>query len=1309
MEDLRRYTRTGDGRDLPPLPDAVLPPEPGTDPAETARLALIRWYRYRHLPGVRGLQEYRAAVELAGLVTELPPELPPLPSTLRAHLGRTRTAPRRPRFLRRSTPAAAPPEEERGTLGPARIDQLLFLMARFEEEDDFKALDTVIDLQIRWLREDGTSLREKAALLSDSARLRLRLAELDAHRSWTEAGERGAELAVQATVRHPERDDPHLANRLTLKARCAAHLHHERLDPGALERATADLRRAVEAARQGTPVHLHPARELVGVLRRRAEETGSAELLLEALQAADDLVRATSPEDRRVDEHRGWRELLEEQTVARTGARAARSVLNRPAPAHSPDDGARLAQAWRTADDPDATPAERRRAALLLVEAVPGGHEDRPAVLLLAAEAEFRHWKSGGDEASPWRARAWALQAVDAAPPGHRLAGRALVALAEATVHHAGSSAADAPFADEALSAARKARKELPDDDPDTPRNLERLSRVLIAVANVLSDGTLLPESLEMRREALARTPQDDPFRPFRMSNLAGALRDFAEHEADDAAGAEGLELARMAADALPEDHPRKHELLLNLAGHLIRGGQSDEDRLEHLAEAEQLYRRGLAALPPDHPDQGRFLSSISQVRHAAYQRTGDRKTLADAVRLAREAVERTLPDDPYWVERHILLARPCTALHKLTDPDSPEAEALRTEALRAWEAVAEDARTGPRYRREAQEKRAILAQGAGDPRLALRVLESLLDDDVPQLAQRSRPGPVRKGIAAVAPVLAARAARAAIDTGDADRAVHLLENGRAILYGQSLAARRYREAIERIDPEAAQRLAEIDVELTTADFYANVRSIETRTVDRDASGRVLKETSSRRDPRPGWAATTRRLAAEQQRILRRLSEHPEVAAVTRPASLPELRARIAGATVVFVLAHADRGDALLVPADPARHVEHVPLPGLTEAAVRERSTLLERALAQALDLTASFDTREAAQTQVHAVLEWLWDEVAGPVLDRVEREEPGERPGSTSGGSAGDLEPSERPGCKSGAPAGDRPADQVLPRLWWCPVGDLVRLPLHAAGHHRDTGGHTPRTVIDRVAPSYTPTLAALAHSLRDAPPGSRPETPRDPSPEVLRPTTPDTPPAHHKGVLVVTGAECPRLPPLPEAGKEAETVRAAVPGSRVLSGDGSRLEVLDAALREYALVHFACHGDNDSSLGILRGGGLHLDTSETLTASHIQDTALAHGAVAFLSACSTAEPHPELPDEPMHLAAAFQLAGFRSVIGTLWRAPDTPAISGAFYRALTADGTRPPDTTRTAQALTTAIRTLRARYLASPTRWAAYLHVGA
>ncbi|MER5856043.1 hypothetical protein ABT131_10550, partial [Streptomyces sp900105245] len=83
MEDLERYLHTGDGRDLPPLAPATLPPPPGADAAGTARLALLRWFRYLHLPGVSGLLEFRAAVQLAGALDRVPEGLPPLPAALR--------------------------------------------------------------------------------------------------------------------------------------------------------------------------------------------------------------------------------------------------------------------------------------------------------------------------------------------------------------------------------------------------------------------------------------------------------------------------------------------------------------------------------------------------------------------------------------------------------------------------------------------------------------------------------------------------------------------------------------------------------------------------------------------------------------------------------------------------------------------------------------------------------------------------------------------------------------------------------------------------------------------------------------------------------------------------------------------------------------------------------------------------------------------------------------------------------------------------------------------------------------------------
>ena len=106
-----------------------------------------------------------------------------------------------------------------------------------------------------------------------------------------------------------------------------------------------------------------------------------------------------------------------------------------------------------------------------------------------------------------------------------------------------------------------------------------------------------------------------------------------------------------------------------------------------------------------------------------------------------------------------------------------------------------------------------------------------------------------------------------------------------------------------------------------------------------------------------------------------------------------------------------------------------------------------------------------------------------------------------------------------------------------------------------------------------------------------------------------------------------------------------------------------------------------------------------------------LDHARLAYLSACSTARTgDTSLLDEAIHLATAFQLAGFPHVIGTLWEINDEIAveIAEAFYAAL-ADpgGTLDPD--RAARALHHAARAQRDLQPAAPYLWGSHIHAGA
>src|SRR5690606_39527632 len=119
-----------------------------------------RGRRARHPPGWPGRPVCPAGTHPAATLPAVPPGLPPLPGPLLARVGRA--AGRGWRARRRARPRGA--EEETVTLGAALTDQLLFLTERFEGARDLSALGTLLALQAKLFREDGTSPREQAAL-----------------------------------------------------------------------------------------------------------------------------------------------------------------------------------------------------------------------------------------------------------------------------------------------------------------------------------------------------------------------------------------------------------------------------------------------------------------------------------------------------------------------------------------------------------------------------------------------------------------------------------------------------------------------------------------------------------------------------------------------------------------------------------------------------------------------------------------------------------------------------------------------------------------------------------------------------------------------------------------------------------------------------------------------------------------------------------------------------------------------------------------------------------------------------------------
>ena len=257
--------------------------------------------------------------------------------------------------------------------------------------------------------------------------------------------------------------------------------------------------------------------------------------------------------------------------------------------------------------------------------------------------------------------------------------------------------------------------------------------------------------------------------------------------------------------------------------------------------------------------------------------------------------------------------------------------------------------------------------------------------------------------------------------------------------------------------------------------------------------------------------------------------------------------------------------------------------------------------------------------------------------------------------------------------------------RVWWCPTSVFCSLPLHAMGPIPSDVG-PPRYFLDIYIPSYTPSLSALINShLPNSQAFKKPST-----------------------LLVLQPDET-----MVRALEEMKAVQRASSRVTTLIGATATPTVVLERLRDHRFAHVVCHGllepgkPFDSSFKLHQGKRLSL--------IDIVRSRLPNAEFAFLAACHTAELTDESPaDEALHLAAAMQYCGFRSVVGTVWAMADTDGRDFAenFYRSVFSSGKQGVCYyERTAEALRDAVVRLRRRKGRgmSLERWVNYVHYGA
>ncbi|MGH3833126.1 MAG: CHAT domain-containing protein, partial [Pseudonocardiaceae bacterium] len=816
----------------------------------------------------------------------------------------------------------------------------------------------------------------------------------------------------------------------------------------------------------------------------------------------------------------------------------------------------------------------------------------------------------------------------------------------------------DPVILDEAITLFETALSVVEEEQPERLSTMTNLASVLALRAWHSGEVDLI-RSIELSRVVVAATPPHDARRGTRLGALAGAMQSLGLRKLDSSLLRESKELHRAALAAIPVDSESYPASCSNLSQSLVLDQRSPD--LGAASEAVRLAQEAVAATPAAHLLRPRFDSNLANALHTRYVTGHDERDLDKAADAALSAIAATPERHPNLAERLGVRVRILAAVHRRRpDPEAlnelikvaeawmaatpaghpnwgqARAQLSTALAIRALESedpaelataatrlreVATSEQTAATERVGAAQRWAAVAMLLEDRRTALRAF-TLAIDLLPRTAPRSLLRIDQERHLGSFAGLASDAAACALDAGKPELALRLLEQGRGVLLAQAIDARS---------------------DLT-----------ELRSCRRDLADEFewLRDAL---DPEPTTAASSvsaqrrHELAERWEALLADIRAQPGFERFLHGPTPAELQTRCTAGTVVLITVSPLRCDAFLL---TSAGLQVLALTGLEFNAVRSRSEEFVGAVhAARVTLMAE---RIRAQRAVVDTLGWLWDTIAEPVFDAL---------GLT------------------GIPI----EAQTWPRIWWVPTGPLTYLPLHAAGHHDETGRPVPRTVLDRAISSYLPTVRSL--------PAARPGEPLEH----------DTVPS----VLAIAMTVTPGAEDLPGARAEVEHLTSCLPGIHVLTNNQVTRAVVIAALPHHSWAHFACHATstlNDSTLSHLL---VHDHETRPLSVRDVARLRLRSAELVYLSACETTRAPLLLADEAVHITGAFMMAGYTHVIGTLWIIDDHTAarIATDVYATLTSPR---PDAARAATALHHAVRRIRDAYPTTPTRWAAHLHVG-
>ncbi|THG94579.1 hypothetical protein EW026_g6920 [Hermanssonia centrifuga] len=574
---------------------------------------------------------------------------------------------------------------------------------------------------------------------------------------------------------------------------------------------------------------------------------------------------------------------------------------------------------------------------------------------------------------------------------------------------------------EEATACFREVTELRPPGHISRPADLTNLATVLYARFRLIRRIDDLRGAIQVAREALSTAPKGHVHRAIYLNNLGSYLDERFQRLDSMNDLEEAITCYRESLSSSDFGHRTQLAVSSNLAVALSTRYEK-LNQAEDLEEAVDLHRSALILAPPEHPDKALMLSHLAGVLTERFSRTHQIQDQEEALELLHRAVAILLPSHPSLTGTLQALA-----LAYWNGGDHEQAFSLFEDAVNQPTSNPRDRFTSARFW-------AVTARGAHHPSALSAYMKAL---ELLTLCLTSTPTvdlqhEFQVEIASVSS-LAPNGASCAIERGELEKAVEILEQGRALLWSRM---RGYRHPLEKLR-EADPRLADEFETLSSKLQHLAVSSGRSKTIQVGATASTLEHDFDAR------MAQNRKLSEAFEMTIASIRQLDGFSSFLQAAPFHALQTAAKEGPIILVNIDKWRSDVLILLATSAPLL--LPLAeGLPEV-VRRLSLELVEVDRTARDAERYGVRHRSKRIDMGSILRTLWEKICQPVAVALQ---------------------------KVGCPVGSR--------IWWCPIGRLSSLPLHAAGIYEN--GVLVEGFPDLYMSSYTPTLTSLIASRETA-----------------------------------------------------------------------------------------------------------------------------------------------------------------------------------------------------------------------------------